>query len=342
MPPPSFPHLVGKSNASFPVDTAQIVALFMERVFLVTFFHCLRILLSTDIRLKRPREINWMMLIAALLMFIFASLDVAFGLRHNIEAFIYFQGDPVQNFADISNWVNVMKMGNFVAQTFVGDAILLYRCWIVYSRNWPIVFLPVLMWMAETVCGAMIIFHEATLASSDKLLNSSSLVPWITSMLALTLVTNLTTTLFRIWIIRKNLRHRSVLTMTNPLTSVIRVLVESGVFYTITIVVLFVLYMSSNNGQLGVSNAVVQIIGITFNLIITRVDRGEATQPGWLLPKVTQSMGDNNMALHMINIQTTITRYPPDEESKSDEMTKSSHHSTSPHDRFSTAGPGHL
>ena len=64
------------------------------------------------------------MFIAALAMFIFASMDVGFGLNNNIEAFVRFVGDPEDHFNDIGEWTNVMKMANYVAQTFVGDAIL--------------------------------------------------------------------------------------------------------------------------------------------------------------------------------------------------------------------------
>jgi len=47
-----------------------------------------------------------------------------------------------------------------------------------------------------------------------------------------------------------------VTTVSRPLTSVMRVLIESGTFYTISIVVLFVVYMLSNNAELAVSDAV--------------------------------------------------------------------------------------
>ena len=104
------------------------------------------------------------MVVAALLMFVFGSLDVAFGLRHNIDAFVSI-GDPDKVFADISNWINVMKMVDYVAQTFIGDAILvgppvltfsnqaevhlpqLYRCYVVWHRRWFIIILPVLTWL---------------------------------------------------------------------------------------------------------------------------------------------------------------------------------------------------
>jgi len=57
-------------------------------------------------------------------MFIIASLDVAFHLRHNLEAFIWYNGPAIEVFNKTSSWINVVKMGCYVAQTFVGDSIL--------------------------------------------------------------------------------------------------------------------------------------------------------------------------------------------------------------------------
>lgn len=98
-----------------------------QGIYLVTFFDCIRVLLWLDGGFKPKDIINKKMLIAALLMFVFGSLDLAFGLRHNIVAFIDFEGDPIEQFTNTSYWVNVMKMVCFVAQTFVGDAILVRR-----------------------------------------------------------------------------------------------------------------------------------------------------------------------------------------------------------------------
>lgn len=84
----------------------------------------MRVLLWSDGGLKPRKSINFMLLSAALAMFLFGTMDIAFGLRHNLDAFIYYDGNPIDEFANTSYWVNVMKMGNYVAQTFVGDSIL--------------------------------------------------------------------------------------------------------------------------------------------------------------------------------------------------------------------------
>lgn len=93
-------------------------------IFLVTFFDCLRVLTMLEGRFKPFAHVHLKMVFAAIAMFVFASLDVAFHLRHNLDAFTAYEGDPIHEFSNVSNWVNVMSMGCYVAQTFVGDSIL--------------------------------------------------------------------------------------------------------------------------------------------------------------------------------------------------------------------------
>lgn len=159
---------------SFPIDAAQLVGLFMESVlygwvswaghfrpwfwthlfpskdnhsqcpakltpflpgvYLVSFFNCIRTLVWFEGRFKSWHDLNYMMLLAAILMFMFATLDVAFHLRHNLEAFIYFRGDPVEEFDQTADWINVIAMVFYVLQTFVGDSILV---WVFFHGRIP-------------------------------------------------------------------------------------------------------------------------------------------------------------------------------------------------------------
>ncbi|KAJ8502545.1 hypothetical protein ONZ45_g11651 [Pleurotus djamor] len=316
--------------AKFPIDTAQIVALFLESVlygvYLVTFIACIKVLLWYNGRLKSWPALNKGMFIAALAMFIFASMDVGFGLNNNIEAFVRFVGDPEDHFNDIGEWTNVMKMANYVAQTFVGDAILLYRCFVVYDRNWWIIILPALLWVGTTVCGIMTSYIEVSIGTGA--LSQSQLKPFITSMLVLTLACNVLTTgliVFRIWRVDAQVsQFRSSGSSSNsPLARVMRVLVESGLIYTTAILILFGTYLADSNAILAVSNAVVQIIGITFNLIIISTDRarkssGTSQIPSQGNPGISIS-GGASLPLHMLNIHTEVSvqrhRDPIDNES---------------------------
>lgn len=68
------------------------------------------------------------MVVVTVAMFTIATLEMGFGLQHVLEAFIYFKGSggAKEEFADISNWVNVMRTADYVAQTFIGDGIMVY------------------------------------------------------------------------------------------------------------------------------------------------------------------------------------------------------------------------
>jgi hypothetical protein len=112
---------------SAPSDDPQadLTCTCVAGIFLVSFFSCMRALLWSDGSFKPFRQVNVKMSIASLVMFIIASLDVAFHLQHNLEAFVWNNGlTPVEEFNMTSNWINVMKMGCYVAQPFVGDSIL--------------------------------------------------------------------------------------------------------------------------------------------------------------------------------------------------------------------------
>jgi len=275
--------------ADFPVDVAQMVGLFMEcilyGVYLVTFGMCMRALLS---KRTANASIKYHMVLVSLLMFTFATLDVAFGLRHNLEAFIYYKGPggAIGEFGIESNWVNVMKTADYVAQTAIGDGILVYRCYMVYNKRWIIVSIPAILWLATSVCSVITIEIEATLRQ-NAFLNERSLTPFITSTLILTLVLNILTTsliVYKIYTVNRNstsFQSRSNIGSTTEVTQlgqVMRIIIESGLIYTLSVVITVATHLSASNAQYGVSDSVVQIIGIVFNLIIIRVDQGATSE----------------------------------------------------------------
>ena len=69
---------------------------------------------------------RYILLVVALLLFIFATLDVALLLRHVLDAFIWYRGSggAIGELSILSYWVSVMKTVCYVAQTSVADGIL--------------------------------------------------------------------------------------------------------------------------------------------------------------------------------------------------------------------------
>lgn len=102
---------------AFGISAAQTVALWMETLFmgfyLVTCGFALRVFLwHDDRRLKKPSEIHWILFITAICLCIIAVFDVGLGLLHGFQAFISYTGPggSDEEFANISDWVNVMKV----------------------------------------------------------------------------------------------------------------------------------------------------------------------------------------------------------------------------------------
>jgi hypothetical protein len=98
----------------FPLTEAELVALFMEcivyGIYLVTLYMTARVLLWDPV--GRRKKFNWPMVIVMGLMAVFATLDVAMGLKRNVDAFVSSDGpeSAEQKFADMSNWASVIKV----------------------------------------------------------------------------------------------------------------------------------------------------------------------------------------------------------------------------------------
>jgi len=274
-----------RDAGSFPIGEAQLVGLFMESVtygiFLVTFGLCMQALCfekNSTFVWRRPRDIRWGMLLVAFLMFAFATMDVAFGLRHILQAFISYDGPggPNQKFSDMSTFLNVIKTVDFVFQTAIGDAILIYRCLIIYNRLWYIIALPAALWALSLASGLVMVWVECT-THHEALLNNPRIKPWLDTLTACTLIVNVLVTSLIVWRIRRVCTNSASAKMNiDRFLRIIRVVLDSGLIYTVCIITFFGTTLAGSNAQYGVSDVVVQVIGITFNLIIIRVNNGTA------------------------------------------------------------------
>ncbi|KAK0192000.1 hypothetical protein F5146DRAFT_1037973 [Armillaria mellea] len=272
--------------SQFPVGEAQLTGLFVESIFyglyLITLFSCFHGLLTTsDGSLKSRRTINYKMVAASLWMLVFSTLHVACHLRFVLDAFVYSNGEPTDNiFQDMSDPANVMQLVTLVGQTFMGDCILLYRCWVIYDRRWMVVICPVIMCIAETGCGIAGVSIETSLGRNTTI-TDPSIFPLILTHLSLTLATNVITTsliVHRIWTVHSAVRQLIPSFKNKPLRNALVVAIDSASVYTATAVVLLIVYAIGSNACYVLNGTIVQTIGITFNLIIIRFARGTAVK----------------------------------------------------------------
>ena len=95
-------------------------------IYLVSFSICAYTLWMTRSSSASNLSRRRMITVVTILLFVFATSDVAFGLRHMLDAFVYYKGSggPIAELSDISYWVNVMKGLNYNCQTTIADFVL--------------------------------------------------------------------------------------------------------------------------------------------------------------------------------------------------------------------------
>ncbi|KAJ4490956.1 hypothetical protein J3R30DRAFT_3278392 [Lentinula aciculospora] len=280
---------------TFPIDEAQLTSVITEGIF---YGHVRTFVF------KRRKDVHVHMIVAAICLSFFATLDLAAGIRLNLRVFLYLRGNTVDDFSDISYWVNVLKMVAFVGQVLTGDSILLYRCWVIYGRNYRVIAAPAIMLAAELICGCAEIYIESTFGTGMTLVVSKQFSPYIITVIVLTVCVNISVTcecrvalaliIWRIWSIINTTKKLFPSRTRSPSSDALCILVDSGLMYTSSALIMLITYVMQNNASYLVSDCLVQIIGITFNLIIIRVGRGTATQPLAELEKTRSDVSERH------------------------------------------------
>lgn len=99
----------------------------------MTFVNCQQVLLWKEGHLKPRKTINYPLVIVALVMFALATVDVAYGVKGCITAFV-FSGNAKAFLNGFSNWTTV-RTSIFFIQTFIGDGVLV--CKLQYTPSRP-------------------------------------------------------------------------------------------------------------------------------------------------------------------------------------------------------------
>ncbi|KAF8058208.1 hypothetical protein FPV67DRAFT_1428427 [Lyophyllum atratum] len=315
--------------AQFSIVEARIAAFFVESIvlglYLVTFFHTILALFSTGSRWKSIKELNYPMVAVALFMFFNTTMASALSFLVIWRAFVQTPpGGAEASFKEISHWSVVLKSATLLSQTTIGDAMLIYRCWIVYARNWFVVALSIALWIGGTVCAVFLVYYEATF-TEHVLVSVSKLHPYGVAFWASTVSSNIITTALLVWPIWKVARHHDQYVYQNTagprpnvMKHMMQVIVESGLLYMVAAFVTFVTYTSGSNSLYVVSSAEVGIAGIAFNLIIIRtasatraktapsVNRGSTLPLHIMSPRETHGTTDDKGHVRIMVSQDTV------------------------------------
>ncbi|OSC97754.1 hypothetical protein PYCCODRAFT_1418815 [Trametes coccinea BRFM310] len=183
--------------------------------------------------------------------------------------------------AGFANETNVLVGADILISLsdLLGDFVLIYRCWIVWGRNFWIVLLPFLTAVAGFSCIAEVV-HLVLTIDPNAPVAPPALVPLGLAGYALPLATNVLTTALivaRLWHTARAAEARCRGRMAGTVRvakAAVAIIVESGALYLAAQLVLVVLFALEHPAQAVVAVMAVQIYGIAPTLIVLRVALG--------------------------------------------------------------------
>lgn len=229
-------------------------------------------------------KVNRPMMIAALLLFVLGTMHMVVDINHCYEGFIK-APNPDLFFDDVSK--ETFKNSIYFIQTLVGDAIVIYRAFLVWQNPY-VVILPCLGYCSVIVAGIHTCWSVAQLSgAAANAIFLQETGKWIITFYASTLSTNLLATLilaYKLWSVHidttkvDGYRNRQ-----SPIYAVLVVVLECGALYSVSLIAMLATYLSASNGVYIVMDMIGQIIPITFDIIIVRaalvrIQKGSTTK----------------------------------------------------------------
>ncbi|KAJ7788605.1 hypothetical protein B0H14DRAFT_3504006 [Mycena olivaceomarginata] len=209
----------------------------------------------------------------SVIMFIVATLHVAVNGYRVITGYVDFgttPGGPVAFLGVISSWHHIFKDVMYTVQSLLGDAMAVYRCWILWNRDYRFVILPFCLLITSTIAGSTVTVLFANTDPTASIFDPR-LTNWITVFFSTAVAQNIITTglmALRLW--QREKRSTQYRISRGGFIPILLILMESAALYLFVETLLLTLYEVNYNAQFIVLEAVTPVIGITFCMITNR------------------------------------------------------------------------
>ncbi|KAK0186136.1 hypothetical protein F5146DRAFT_962783 [Armillaria mellea] len=171
----------------------------------------------------------------------------------------------------VLHWTSGVTSG---LNTTIADAIMIWRCWVIWGGRYEAIALPTLLLSSQNVFGWLALLDDIHFPTSD---DPSKVemdeVQWLTMYLSLSLGTTLFCTILIIYrIITVGRSSNSV----GAYRRVIEILVESASLYAISLIFWMAFNLLSDNAAFYPEMIYVSATGLAPTLIVGRVASGQA------------------------------------------------------------------
>ncbi|KAI0078575.1 hypothetical protein K474DRAFT_1593677 [Panus rudis PR-1116 ss-1] len=168
-------------------------------------------------------------------------------------------------------WYQALGSASVVAMALVGDALLVYRLFIIWGSNYWVVALPFLTYLAALALGILELYSAFI---PGGFFFSGGAVSWGTPYYSIIIGMNvIITSLICARLLLLSRRIRDALTADNAklYTGVVAILVESATPYTVIGLVFLGLYAKNNNVGVAIGQVWAKLMAISPQMIILRV-----------------------------------------------------------------------
>ncbi|KAF7369854.1 hypothetical protein MSAN_00614400 [Mycena sanguinolenta] len=205
--------------------------------------------------------------------------------------------------ANPRSWHAIMRDMLYVTQCILGDSVAIYRCWILWDRDFRIAIFPLLLLGVSIASGTIACVKLSTLTSYSAVLDNAIVWDWIAIFYAVGLGQNtLTTALmaFRLWLVDR--RSKAYNIGRSQFLSAMLILVESAALYFVLQILILATFLTKSNIQLIFLGSIPPVVGITFTLLMIRAGfRSKARAEGSIQTQTIGSiaMRDAPITIHL-------------------------------------------
>lgn len=253
-----------------------LVSFWMEALvyglYLFLFLGALPVLLRKEVRkLYAPK----VFLAGNTIMFLAISFHNWLNLYRLVIAFAY-QRDirsPLIYLNDVSDWTCFATPILLGITVWVGDMLVIYRCFLIWQRNYWVIIVPSILFLC-TIAVQLVNFwwiaHQQDVGSLVV-----TRWPILNSTYPMYLAQNMITTaliVYKIWARYRGSRAAGVVSLNTPsLVSLMRAIVESAAIYTASMLVMVVMRALDHRSRLIPTFMLYPTTGIVFVLMAVRV-----------------------------------------------------------------------
>ncbi|TFK21665.1 hypothetical protein FA15DRAFT_707017 [Coprinopsis marcescibilis] len=247
----------------------------------------------------------WFILMGTVVLFVLISMyNVLEFYQYALEFGVHSQLPrvPISHYFARKDWRSPAESFIFYLIVWTADALIIYRCYIVWQRSWKVVILPCLLLLVSIGTNSAILAWRIDRTT----LTWKQLGPIVASNYPVNIALNCITTgliSFHIWRGHVASRKAGLMSAGVNLSTVLRIVIESASIYTVQQFILLVISYLGHPAQFLFFGPVVSSIGIVFLLVVIRTHAAQSSATAGLIVIPTLSQAQLQSQSH-----TTMSR----------------------------------